>query len=178
MIRTRSLLIWSQTRYHCATDSSRSVQFTFSDLISVRDGAMDQTVQLEKIENGTLLERSLPMDGALNAVPPGPNSSLSHTDTEVFNPHLFHAPPPSLHQYLLEQLKHTVGNDRSFQHNSIFHFSILTRCFMISMPFNTAFTFFSMPMVIKIEIKLKCNWADPGVIRTRSLLNWSQTRYH
>ena len=62
VIRTRSLLIWSQTRYHCATEPGRFVQFTLLDLNcsvvqsdSVRNGAMDQTFHLKisNYKNGT-----------------------------------------------------------------------------------------------------------------------------
>ena len=67
-------------------------------------------------------------------------------------------------------------NSNSFQYNNISNF--LLRLGDISPfqdSFRTAFTFFSMQMVTKIVGKYR---ADPDVIRTRSLLIWSQTRYH
>ena len=80
--------------------------------------------------------------------PPGPTGSLSHTDTEVFTPHLFHTPPPSLHQCLLEQLK-LKGERQTFLTQQHFSF-ILTSCFMISTPSSMVVW---MLMVIKIIAK-------------------------
>ena len=51
--------------------------------------------------------------------PPSPTGSLSHTDTEVFTPHLFHTLPPSLHQCLLEQLK-LKGERQTFFNTTAF----------------------------------------------------------
>ena len=99
-----------------------------------------------KIENGTLLKRSLPIFMVhYMEYQPGPHGLSKSYWHRGLHSHLFHAPPASLHQCLLQLLKHTVGKDRSFQHKSI-----LTSFVMIPTPFSAGFTFFSMQMVIKI----------------------------
>ena len=91
--------------------------------------------------------------------------SVSHAYTKVFTPHLFHPPTPSLHQCLLEQLKHTVGKDRCFQHNSIF-------LIYLDVSFHDLYAF-QHPFYVFLHANGYKNNS-----KKRSLLIWSQTRYH
>ena len=79
-----------------------------------------------------------------------------------------------LENFRANVLKAYSGERQKLSTEQQFPLILTTSVFMISTPFSTAFTFLLMLMAIKIIAKMP----DPDAIRTRSLLIWSQTRYH
>ena len=122
-------------------------------------------LRLSKINKGKVFERTEPphWDDAQQTnnmeYPPRPQGFSKKHWYRGLHP----SPLPSL-----LHLKHTVGKD-SFQQLPTY----FDELFHALWPFSSSFTFFSMLTLIKTNM-----YADPNVIRTRSLLIWSQTRHH
>ena len=117
------------------------------------------------------------MHGALYWVPSGNGLCESYWHRGLYPSPL---PPPTpftssmFRIMFFRTAKAYSGERQKLSTEQQFPLILTTSVFMISTPFSTAFTFLLMLMAIKIIAKMP----DPDVIRTRSLLIWSQTRYH
>ena len=113
-----------------------------------------------KIENGTLIQRSLPIWKVhYRQYPPGPTTLSKSHSPRVLYPSPLPSPTSFTSECFFRTAKAYSGERKKLSTQQHFSF-ILMSCFMISTLFSIALTFFSMLMLVKTKYKLTPTWFE------------------